>query len=54
MGEVIDDRNDDWYEFVKHVMEQEVPVKRPIDELIFEALQDKPEKLRQTTPLHPG
>ncbi|MHB1098459.1 MAG: hypothetical protein ACYCZR_02775 [Burkholderiales bacterium] len=54
MGPVIDDRNDEWYEFVKHVMEQEAPVKRPIDELIFEALQDKPAERRQTTPLHPG
>ena len=54
MGEVIDDRNDEWYEFVKHVMAQEVPVKRPVDELIFEALLDKPAERRQTTPLHPG
>ncbi len=53
MGEVIDDRNDEWYEFVKHVMAQEVPVKRPVDELIFEALLDKPAERRQTPPI-PG
>lgn len=44
MGQVIDDRNDEWYEFVKHIIEQDMPVKKPIDELIFEALREEPEE----------
>lgn len=43
MGQVIDDRNDEWYEFVKHVIEQEITLHKPIDELIFEALKEEPE-----------
>lgn len=52
MARVIDDRNDQWYEFVKHVIEQEIPADKPIDELISEALQEFPPELGQTQSQH--
>lgn len=53
MGQlIIDDRNDEWYEFVKHFMEQEVQFNKPIDDLICEALQNEPENRSQTMPFH--
>lgn len=44
MDQVIDDRNDEWYRFIKEVIQQDHPSRKPIDELIEEALQAAPEK----------
>ncbi len=44
MRQVIDDRNEEWYEFVKHIIEQDVPANEKIDDLIIKALQDEPEE----------
>ncbi len=52
MGRVIDDRSSDWYEFVKHVMESEIPLDKPIDEVIFEALREKTEE--RSKPVQPS
>ncbi len=54
MGQVIDDRNDEWYKFVKHVIEQEIPAKKPIDELISEALRNIPAEIIQPDSSHTG
>lgn len=48
MRQVIDDRNEEWYEFVKHVIEQDVPANEKIDDLIIKALQDEPEERSRT------
>ncbi|NNM83313.1 MAG: hypothetical protein HKL98_12030 [Burkholderiales bacterium] len=39
MGQVIDDRNDEWYKFIKNLIEQDIPSKKSMDELIEEALE---------------
>lgn len=53
MGQVIDDRNDEWASFVKHVIEQDIPAKKPIDELIAEALQKEyVDSTQQANPVH--
>lgn len=48
MRQVIDDRNEEWYEFVKHIIEQDVPAHKQIDDLIIEALQEEPEERSRT------
>ena len=52
MRQVIDDRNEEWFEFVKHMIEQGVLPNTAIDDKIIEALQQEPEERSHPTPPH--